>query len=364
MKKVSFLGIACLLLVFAAIAPALAQTEHNSLTLNITGLNDVSPAHLEGWAIFGDEKRSTGKFAVEDGVLTNLDGEPQDTFTVDFDLSIADSIVVTIEPEGDTDSEPSGVVLMSGPLNGNSARLDFPVDFGEATGTYILATPSNGPETDEVSGIWFLELPLPPNPGLTLPELPSGWVYEGWAVNQGVPITSGRFTSAEGEDAFSGYSSDQGFPPFPGEDFLLNAPDGVTFPLNLADGSSKVVVSVEPDIGGEDPTGPAPFAIKPLVGDVPTDAADHVNYDMELNLQSVPSGFAATFADLSGEVENLEGEVDMLEETNAMLQQTIDDLQASQSDLENSVGMWQMLSAVTAVVGIIVGAAVGYLGKR
>ncbi|MDR6223506.1 hypothetical protein [Methanococcoides alaskense] len=45
-------------------------------------------------------------------------------------------------------------------------------------------------------------------------------------------------------------------------------------------------------MNGVDPTGEAPFQIKPLVGEVPAGAADHLNYQMGLNLDSVPSGTA------------------------------------------------------------------------
>jgi hypothetical protein len=170
-----------------------------------------------------------------------------DAFPVDRDLSDADTIVSTIEPGNDTDTEPSGIVLLTGSVDKSAADLSFPLDLSEANGTYILATPTNGSDTDELSGIWFLQLPEPPGVGLVLPELPAGWIYEGWVVNEGIPITSGRFTMADAADLFNGYSSTEPSPPFPGEDYLENAPDGVTFPIDLADGDSLAVISVEPD---------------------------------------------------------------------------------------------------------------------
>jgi hypothetical protein len=73
---------------------------------------------------------------------------------------------------------------------------------------------------------------------------------------------------------------------------VANLPSGITPPVDLADGASAVVVSVEPDLDGEDPTGAGPFAIKPLVHDVPEGLADHTSTEMDLNLASVPSGTA------------------------------------------------------------------------
>jgi hypothetical protein len=260
--------------------------EISSLTLDVT-LDPLQKGHYEGWAIFGEEKVSTGKFNIGDSLV----------FTSARDLSDADAIVVTIEPEGDTDSVPSGIVVLSGVLASDAEEaqtitLSFPVDLATASGSYILATPTNGNDTDETSGIWFLKLPPPPSAGLVLPNLPSGWVYEGWAVHNGIPITSGRFSSAEGVDFFNEFSGPEGSPPFPGEDYLINAPAGLSFPINLANGSSKVVISIEPDSNGEDPTGDGPFQVKPLVADVPEGALDHTNYPMQLNMDSIPSGLA------------------------------------------------------------------------
>jgi hypothetical protein len=259
------------------------QDEESLLKLSISGLEALSGSHYEGWAIFGEEKISTGKFNLGDKL----------EFSSSRDLSDADKIVITIEPDGDTDDVPSGIVLLAGDVANGSASLSFPVDLSMTAGNYILATPTNGDGTDETSGVWFLKLPPPLQAGLLLPQLPGGWVYEGWVVNQGSPITSGRFVSPEGIDGFNGFSGGEAAPPFPGEDYLVSAPNGIVFPIDLADGASKVVISVEPDLNGIDPTGSAPFAVKPLVADVPQGASDHENYQMNQNLSSVPSGTAA-----------------------------------------------------------------------
>lgn len=359
----------------AAHIPDASPHERIAVTYSFNGITGVSPAHLEGWAITDEDKVSTGKFTVnEDGTIRNMEGELQDTFVVFKDLTQADSFAITIEPEGDTDDQPSGIILMQGPLQGNTSRLSFPVDFTDVTGTYILATPSNGAETNENSGIWFLELPEPPSVGLSLPMLPTGWVYEGWAVHNDIPITSGRFTSPSGADDFDGYSASDNYPPFPGEDFLQNAPSGVTFPIDLDDGTSKTVISVEPDMDGTDPTGTDPFAAKPLVGNIPEGADDHVNYDMFLNLGSLPTGLAVITISanppqpdtdeevqtLEERVEELEAVNEELESSNMELQEEANSLQDRVSSLTNSLGTWRMLTLGALVIGL----AGGYLVLR
>lgn len=249
------------------------------LVLTTDGLPDLEMGAYEGWAIFPDEKVSTGTFTPGESV----------SLSVDRDLRDARKFVVTIEPSDDGDPSPSGVVVLSGSFEGSVASLSFPVSFADAGGSYILATPTDGADSHETAGVWFLD-PSGPAPSLSLPELPSGWAYEGWVVTQGHPISTGRFTEPMGRDSHSDYSGNEDGPPFPGEDLLRNAPMGVDFPADLADGNSTVVVSVEPDMEGMDPTGPKPFAIKPLVGGVPNDAADHASYDLEPNAETTPTG--------------------------------------------------------------------------
>jgi len=162
----------------------------------------------------------------------------------------------------------------------------------DISGTYILATPTDGLDNNELSGIWFPQLPGPPTAGLSLPNLDDGWIYEGWVVNGGNPLTSGRFSGTEGIDLFDGYSSTEPGPPFPGEDYLVNPSARLIFPIDLSDGESLAVISVEPNLNNSDPIGDGPFVVKPLVGNIPIGAADHVNYNMGLNLESVPLGTA------------------------------------------------------------------------
>ncbi|PHS64918.1 MAG: hypothetical protein COB12_07465 [Flavobacterium sp.] len=260
-----------------------------NLTLNISGLDELgSDFVFEGWIIVDGSPVSTGTF-------TSVDF-PQ-TFSVDqTQLNNSTKFVLTIEPAVDNDPAPSATKYLVGDFNGTSADLTTGVigDFSNISGKYILATPTNGMSTNENSGIWFLDLPNgtpPPLTGLTLPELPDGWKYEGWAVIDGVPVTTGKFTNVNATDEFDGFSGpdplgspngEDGF--FPGEDFLVNAPDGVTFPTDLA--GKTAVISIEPS--PDDNAGP--FTLKPLVGAIPEDAIDHNTYNMGQNLSSLPTG--------------------------------------------------------------------------
>ena len=255
----------------------------DSLILNLTGLEELGVDFVyEGWLIVNGSPVSTGTFSSIDF--------PQ-SFTVDkSDLELAVTFVLTIEPAVGDVPAPSDVHILAGDFSGNSGSLSISHgaalgnDFSIASGKFILATPTDGANTNENSGIWFLDLATgAPTVGLSLPTLPAGWMYEGWVVSGGSPISTGTFTSVTGVDNFNGFSGVMDGPPFPGEDFLTNAPAGMTFPLDLSGG--KAVISIEPYPDNS----PNPFLLKPLVGDIPANALDHTTYNLGQNL-NFPTG--------------------------------------------------------------------------
>ena len=267
------------------------SANSQTVTLNINGLEDLGANfQYEGWLIVGGMPVTTGTFTVD------VNGELSQTiFSVNSsDLINATKFVLTIEPIPDPDPDPSSTHILAGdfidfdaPLSvGDPAALGD--DYSGIDGKYILATPTNGDNSDELSGIWFLDLSSgSPEVGLTLPTLPDGWKYEGWAVISGIPVTTGTFTAVDMVDEADPYSGPDPGPPFPGEDFLVNAPPGLTFPTDLS--GMTGVISIEPDPDNST----APFLLKPLVGGIPSNAMDHVTYMIDSNVaNSFPTGTA------------------------------------------------------------------------
>lgn len=261
------------------------------LTLDIRGLTNLgADAVYEGWIIIDDNAISTGRFNVD------LQGDMRrNTFFVNKqNLADAETFVLTIEPVPDTDPGPSDTHILAGDFDGDQADLtvDHPsalgTEFTDATGEYILATPSTTTTTDELSGVWFLN----PNdgspiPGLDLPELPDGWQYEGWAVIDDIPVSTGTFLDVAAADDSDFYSGPEDTPSFPGEDFIQSAPIGLTFPTSLED--QQIVISVEPYPDYE----LLPFVLKPLTAMVPNPASDHTVYSMDNNAVATnPTGEA------------------------------------------------------------------------
>ena len=274
-----------------------AEPVMETLALSFAGREALANGyHYEGWAIVGGSPVTTGKFNVDaNGALVTVTGSAISggSFATGQDLETATAIIITIEPAGDTDAIPASTHILAGPVSGGLATLAaadggaLGSDFLSATGSYILATPTDGAENNENSGIWFLSLETgAPTTGLSLPTLPDGWAYEGWAVIGGTPVTTGRFTVVDAVDLAAPFSGAEPGPPFPGEDFLVNAPAGMTFPTDLAGGTA--VISIEPDPDDSS----APFTLKPLVGAIAAGAVDHVTYSMGNNAAGFPTGSA------------------------------------------------------------------------
>ena len=291
MTRTSILNLFAVLFIFSIIACSDDDdSPSENLNLNITGLEDLGQdARYEGWIIVDGAAISTGLFNVDaNGNLSET------SFEVDAaDLENASTFVLTIEPNPDPDPAPSAVHILAGDFSGGNASLNIQHDaalandFTDISGQYILATPTDGMDNNENSGVWFLSLESgSPAAGLDLPSLPTGWAYEGWAVIDGQPVSTGVFTSAMGADDASTFSGAMSGPPFPGEDFLQNAPAGLSFPTDLSE--ATIVISVEPVPDNST----APFTLKPLVHNTPANAQDHVTFNMDQNL-NFPTGSAS-----------------------------------------------------------------------
>lgn len=266
-----------------------AEINTQRMNLNITGLEDLGPNfRYEGWLMVSGTPVSAGIFSVNTtGALS------QTAFDINKDqLAAATDYILTIEPFPDTDPAPTSTHILAGSFATNTATIStndakaLGTNFSAATGKYILATPTDGAANNEKSGLWFIDISGgAPMAGLNLPTLPVGWVYEGWAVIGGKAITSGHFTSTTAADQSAPFSGTVAAgPAFPGEDYLMNAPVGFTFPTDLSGGLAVISVEPQPD------NSPAPFLLKPLLANIPAAALDHVTYNMGLNTVSLPSG--------------------------------------------------------------------------
>lgn len=257
-----------------------------TMELNISGLEDLGNDFVyEGWIIVNDTPVTTGVFEVDgNGNLSRT------TFSVPANLlGAATTFVLTIEPADDPDPGPSNVRILSGNFNGDTAAINTGIigDLENVSGTFFLRTPTDETGTNNGNdeyGVWFGTPGMPPAPSLQVPELPEGWIYEGWVVVNGSgPISTGTFRETDSADNDSTFSGIYPGPPIPGEDFFNNAPEGFTFPLDIR--QQTIVISIEPVPDNS----PVPFLLKPLVGTA-GDATAPATHNLNADPDSLPEG--------------------------------------------------------------------------
>ncbi len=244
-----------------------SDVNTSQLTLNLTGLENLGDDFVyEGWVLVDGTPQTTGIFTVDDN--ENLS---QTTFDVDTEmLEAATKFILTVEPAVDPDPAPSDQKYIAGDFSGDSAEVSTSTapavgDFSGSTGTFFMRTPTDeaagsGNNGNDQYGVWFGLPGAPPTGNFTLPELPVGWIYEGWVIGDAGPISTGTFSdfgSFDSTNIYSGEIYNVG-PPVPGEDFFNNAPAGEAFPMDIR--GRTIVISVEPVPDNS----PAPFALKPL----------------------------------------------------------------------------------------------------
>ncbi len=237
---------------------------------------------FDGLAPLGDGGDYELWFVGGDGTPVSAGVFDADAGPVELPLpnGIPGAVELKVSIETDDDPAPSNSIVLAGVIDGSagerSAELspDF-ADFSSASGQYILATPTDGTGTpeNERSGVWWTVIPRAQS--LFLPELAEGWEYEMWQVIDGQNVTGGKFTDPFAPDQAAPYSGPDQAPPLVGEDYLLNAPEGLTFPVDLR--GTEVFISVEPL---PDPSIES-SGIVPLSGIVPADAIDHTAYAVD-----------------------------------------------------------------------------------
>jgi len=262
-------------------------SSSSSDRVSITGLEDLGDDFAyEGWIIVNGSPVSTGVFSLdEDGNYT----ASSISNVTEEQIEQATDFVVTIEPVPDSDPAPAATKILEGSFEDGEATLTtstIGTGFETATGKFIIATPTSAASDDENSGIWFLDNSgSSPVAGLELPTLEAGWVYEGWVVIDGVPVTTGTFTDPDGADDTNQFSGTDGAaaPAYPGEDFIMNAPSGLIFPTDIR--GDDVVITIEPSPDNSSD----PFLLKPLAGKVP-ETINGTPYSLTNDISGFPTG--------------------------------------------------------------------------
>jgi len=257
--------------------------------------------NYQAWAV---EYRSAGYWGSPIVIFNmNEDGEMVDPTTGEvlsgpFEAGVNAEdfygVQVTLENSNVMVTQPSTIYLMGGQVVDGSAGLgqdtwlSLQIDLSDMSGRYFLATPSDDLPDDEMSGVWFADYAGgTPVQGLDIPQAPEGWDYEAWVVFGNDTLSTGKFYYAAIADTLNPYGGITGNYPFPGQDFLENAPEGLTFPTDLS--GVPIFVTLEPwneyDL---EPLSPFPFRL--LEATIPLDAVPHTTYQMTSLFSSLPRG--------------------------------------------------------------------------
>jgi hypothetical protein len=265
---------------------------------NLPPLNESTEGLYEGWAIINGQPVSTGVFNVDaSGQTVMPGGGPLPSFMVDDSIGLSSAIKISLEPVGDMDPGPSGLIVLTGDVHGETTNLSAAVPgldmLMTSAGSYILATPSDNSKdnSNDDQGIWYLTMPGP-MAGLTnLPDLGANWVYEGWVVDVSgsspMPYSTGTFATGAGFDSDEA-GCNGGGPPFPGQDFVAHHCGPV---LDLDSGDFASVISIEPVPDNS----PGPFMFKPLAGGIPTDALNGGGMMSNQVAGTFPTGTASIY---------------------------------------------------------------------
>jgi len=231
----------------------LGQNQSNKLVANLALQLEKLPTnngdHYEIWVrnLDGGEQ-PVGYFKVlSGGSLVTLTGDPfASVALIDVPRS-GSSMFITVEQGDVAVVKRSERVVLQGVFKETNIALQsaLPVLKGEQVA--LLANPTLT-KSKGVNGLWFAKDANGATAGLNLVKLPDGWKYGAFVVtDKNGNYFLGMFTDANKADEKSYFGGKKAGWAVPGEDFVSNAPKGVKFPLELNDGKTQAIVSIEPD---------------------------------------------------------------------------------------------------------------------
>lgn len=224
--------------------------EIQKVLVDLTSLQPLDPAaegiyHL--WALLErSESRSLGAFNIgAGGQMVDTSGAPISEFRSDeFALRETLGMLITIESETEVPQSPSGMQILSGTFIEGVARLTVPISSAitSGSGSLRIFSPTDGPNTNETSGFWMVD--ANGDPSVFLPDTTAALVYEIFVDISGSSLKVGRFDRTDQADDLCRFCVDATLAPErPGDDLLVNGPDGIAFPASLA--GTRITVSLE-----------------------------------------------------------------------------------------------------------------------
>lgn len=255
-------------------------------------LPPVPEGHYELWVERPDSATEPlAAFSVlPGGQMVTLSGEPTSQFPVVELPSTGSTILLLVEAGREPAIERPERVLLRGAVAAADVRFDSALPSLSGEQVALLLTPTDAQASD-TSGVWFAKSVTRAGSaaaGLSVPSPGPGWVYGAFVTTAGgTVLPTGTFTDVGASDASASYSGEGKGLSVPGEDFVQRAPEGVTFPLGLADGRTTVTVGLLPDFARAitEPTIPL------LVGRIPFGHGARIPFTLEpVAADALPAG--------------------------------------------------------------------------
>lgn len=214
---------------------------------NLAPLDPTTQGIYYLWALLErNQAERMGSFFIDAaGQIVDENGAPITQFTSEeFSVRRTLRLLITIELPGEAPESPTGMQILTGTVIEGVANLVVPISTAitQATGSLRVFTPTDGPGNNESSGFWMVD--ADGEPSLSIPDSTGALTYETFIEIGGQTINLGRFEVPDSEDNSNRFSAETFDPPeAPGEDLLRNAPEGLTFPIDLS--GARVTVSLE-----------------------------------------------------------------------------------------------------------------------
>lgn len=226
-----------------------ALGEVEAVRINMESLVPLDPSTQGTYILWGlgerNEASRLGDFFIDPttGDVVDASGTPIDTFkTDDVSMRKLQGILVTIEANPSAEA-PSGMQIISGTFIDRVAELTVPISSGitSASGSLRVFSPTDGPDTNENSGFWMVD--SVGEPSLDMPDTTAALQYETFVEIDGQNLNVGRFDVVDDRDDFCRFCADiEEFPQpeRPGDDLLINAPEGMVFPIDLSEAIVRI----------------------------------------------------------------------------------------------------------------------------
>jgi len=219
------------------------------LNLQLDKLPSNNGDHYEIWLrnLVGGEY-PLGYFKVMNGgSLVTLAGDPFMLVSLNDVPRSGATLLVTVEPGDEPVSKRSERIVLQGNFKETDVELKTALPEIKGDQVALLANPTLL-KSKGAAGLWFTKDATGATPGLDLAKLPEGWKYGAFVVtDKNGTFFTGMFSDLNKADEKSYFGAKKTGWSVPGEDFVANEPKGAKFPLELDDGKTQVIVSVEPE---------------------------------------------------------------------------------------------------------------------